>query len=175
MRVYLASTPAALRGILGGAMIPAGRGWAVTPSLRAAAADGGTAGTADVEELEYLAMLLAADGSVDRLRAEQGSGDDLSRRVVLAVDVDEPLVRADAEESAEPGSVSLTGAAPLLHLAAAHIDDDDTAALLMSLLADPDVDAAACAVRLEGRGLLWYAVQELAALLSPSGDAPAAD
>jgi len=175
VRVYLASTPAALRGILGGAMIPAGRGWAVTPSLRAAAADGGTAGTADVEELEYLAMLLAADGSVDRLRAEQGSGDDLSRRVVLAVDVDEPLVRADAEESAEPGSVSLTGAAPLLHLAAAHIDDDDTAALLMSLLADPDVDAAACAVRLEGRGLLWYAVQELAALLSPSGDAPAAD
>lgn len=173
MRVYLASTPAALRGILGAAMIPAGRGWAVTPSLRAAAADGGTAGTADVEELEYLAMLLAADGSVDRLRAEQGSGDDLSRRVVLAVDVDEPLVRADAGESAEPGSVS--GAAPLLNLAAAHIDDDDTAALLTSLLADPDVDAAACAVRLEGRGLLWYAVQELAALLSPSGDAPAAD
>jgi len=173
VRVYLASTPAALRGILVAAMIPAGRGWAVTPSLRAAAADGGTAGTADGEELEYLAMLLAADGSVVRLRAEQG-GDDLSRRVVLAVDVDEPLVLADAEESAEPGSVSLTGAAPLLHLAAAHIDDDDTAALLTSLLADPDADAAACAVRLEGRGLLWYAVQELAALLSPSGDAPAA-
>lgn len=173
MRVYLASTPAALRGILGAAMIPAGSGWAVTPSLRAAAADGGTAGTADGEELEYLAMLLAADGSVVRLLAEQG-GDDLSRRVVLAVDVDEPLVRADAGESAEPGSVSLTGAAPLLNLAAAHIDDDETAELLTSLLADPDVDAAACAVRLEGRGLLWYAVQELAGLLSPSGDAPAA-
>jgi hypothetical protein len=127
MRVYVPADVAAVRTLVSAGTLPGSVAHAVTDALRAAFPH------ADEEELEYRALLEAADDSADRT----GGG----RRVVLAVDVAPAAVGGRVEGSAT--AVRLTGDVPVAGVAAAHVDETDAG--------DPDE-----------RDLLWYAPQELA-------------
>lgn len=155
MRIYVPATPSLVRDLVSrGELGPAPLvGHAVTPALRA-----GLPGFSE-DELEYAAMLAAAQDSVGLLDAE-----DPARRVVVAVD-------ADADPEAVPGGgttvVTVTGALPLRAVAAVHVDSPD---------AESDVAAARSAWPAAEQGdphallvveacldheLGWYATQEI--------------
>ncbi|NGO68994.1 DUF6912 family protein [Streptomyces boncukensis] len=171
MRVYVPLTLSALRqahraGELGPGPLDA---YAVTPGLRewyvSDASD-------EDEELEYAALGRAARASLRLLAADP---DAVPRRVVLAAEVPGGQVAADpdgtlVEEAV--GRVRIAGAVPLAKAAAAHVDAED---------AEADVRAAAGALDAAARGdgdarftvdgaddheLLWYATQEIPALLA---------
>lgn len=159
MRVYLATTLTALPGILeAGEIAPAPRGgYAVTPSLRESYASG------DEEELEYIAMLMAARESLRLLAADK---DAPRRRVVFAADVPDADVTAVPCDD-EPAAVTIGTAIPLKRVASGHIDGaeaeaDVAAAAEASPAADAGVDDAQFAVDgADGHELAWYATQEL--------------
>ena len=161
MRVYLPSTLTALRGVVTAGQVGSAplAARAVTPALR------GEHAGADEEELEYAAMSEAARDSVRLLAADAAAP---PRRVVLAADVPEGAV--------EPGpgtaGVRVTAVVPLARVGAVHVDD---------AAAEADVRAAVAAVRTrhdgagddtsameaaEGHELLWFATQEVPALLA---------
>lgn len=148
MRVYLPATMAAVTsalaaGEVGPAPLPA---VAVTPSLRAAYPG------SDDEELEYAAFTEAARRSLRLL----GPGTARPRRVVLAADVAVAAVAPSADQS--PGAVVVAAPVPLARVVSAHVDDE---------VAEDPVGAAVRAGldEVEGHELLWYAVQELPALV----------
>ncbi|MCL2581620.1 MAG: hypothetical protein FWE35_04100 [Streptosporangiales bacterium] len=159
MRVYLATTLTALPGILqAGEIAPAPlNGYAPTPSLRESYASG------DEEELEYVAMLMAARESLRLLAADKGTP---RRRVVLAADVPDDDVTAVPYDD-EPAAVTISAAIPLKKVAAGHIDDaeaepDVAAAAEASAAADAGVEDAQFTVdSADGHELAWYATQEL--------------
>jgi hypothetical protein len=158
VRVYLPSTLTALRTLLDTRSLgdPPLPGYAVTPALREWYAEG------DEEELEYVALSLAAGASVRLLDADQ---DAVRRRVVVVAEVSAvdpaPHVDRSAVKVLEPVTWEL--------VQAVHVDDP---------AAIPDVTAAADAVieadlgsedalfQLEvGHELQWYATQEIGPLL----------
>ncbi len=163
MRVYLPATLPALASALAAAEIgPAPmQAFTVTPALREWYAQ------ADLEELEYAALMHAARASLWRLLADP---DAPRRRVVLAADVPEEQVGrggGSVDGFDEPTRVVLSAAVPLARVVSGHIDD---------LLAVPDVSAAVAALGgaeagdddaqflvdgAEGHELMWYATQEL--------------
>lgn len=173
MRVYVPLTLSVLASVnerreVGPAPLAA---YAVTPALRERRA------TDDMEELEYEALGRAAHASLRLLAAERPREPAESRRVVVAVDVDEDWVTGDPEGEVAPdsvGAVRLGRPVPLSKVAAFHVDDTD---------ATGDVHAACVALASAGGGdggggearkavdeaddheLLWYATQELAYLL----------
>lgn len=163
MRVYLPTTLTALPGILeAGEIAPAPlNGYAATPSLRESYASG------DEEELEYVAMLMAARESLRLLAADKAAP---RRRVVLAADVPDDDVTAIAYDD-EPAAVVISSAIPLAKVASGHVDDteaedDVTAAAEASAAADAGVDDAQFTVDgADGHELAWYATQELRHLL----------
>ena len=115
MRVYLPSTLPAVAGLLltgeiGSAPV---RGYAVTPALREWYSSG------DIEELEYVAMMHAARESLRLLAADPNAP---RRRVVLAVDVADDQVTANAGFD-EPALVQITGPVPVRDVKAGHVDD----------------------------------------------------
>ena len=163
MRVYLPSTLTALRGVVTAGQVGSAplAARAVTPALR------GEHAGADEEELEYAAMSEAARDSVRLLAADAAAP---PRRVVLAADVPDGVVEP------RPGSgvagVRVTAVVPLARVGAVHVDD---------AAAEADVRAAVAAVRTrrdgagddtsameaaEGHELLWFATQEVPALLA---------
>ena len=162
MRVYLPSTLTELRslldaGVLGSAPLPA---YAVTPELREWYAEG------DQEELEYVALTLAARASVRLLDADP---DAVRRRVVVVADVPDALVKAVPH--VDRAAVKVDDDVALRKVQAVHVDDPD---------AIPDVTVAADAVveadlgseeagfrveQAEGHELQWYASQEIGPLL----------
>lgn len=164
MRVYLPATLPDLRALLetGAFGSPPVPGYAVTPDLREWYAEGGQ------EELEYVAMTLAARASVrllDRLLVERP--DAPARRVVVVAEVPvaEPVPQVDR------AAVQVPDAVPLRLVHAVHVD---------APTAEPDVRAAAEAVvaadlgsedaaftleQADGHELQWYATQEIGALL----------
>lgn len=172
MRVYLATTLAALPGILkAGELAPAPlHCYAVTPALREAYASG------DEEELEYVAMIAAARESLRLLAADKSAP---RRRAVLAADVPD----ADATPIAydeEPAAVVVRAGIPLSKVVSGHVDDaaaetDVAAAAAASAAADAGVEDAQFTVDgAEGHELGWYATQELQHLserIAPSPDA----
>jgi hypothetical protein len=135
---------------------------AVTAALREWYAEG------DDEELEYVAFTRAAQGALRLLRRDPAAP---RRRVVISADVPAGTVLRD---EAELGSslVTLTSPVRLGAVAAIHLDGSaaagDVAAAAdvveEALAGDPDaqftVDSA------EDHELEWYAVSELAALLT---------
>jgi hypothetical protein len=163
MRVYLPATLPALAGILraaesGPAPVLA---YAVTPALREWYA------SADLEELEYAALMHAARASLRLLRADPGAP---LRRVVLAADVpDEQAGRGGGFDGGfdEPTLVLLSVPVPLARVASGHVDDvaavaDIGAAVQALAAADAgDDDAQFLVDGAEGHELLWYATQEL--------------
>jgi hypothetical protein len=167
MRVYIPTTLPGLAeaheaGVLGPAPIDA---YAVTPGLREWYLSD------DIEALEYAALVRAAQASLRKLAAEPKAA---RRRVVVAVDVPEGAALADPDRGLDPstlGEVRLAEAIPLDRAAAVHVDADD---------AEADIAAAADAVGAADTGdddarftvdgaedheLLWYATQEIPALL----------
>jgi hypothetical protein len=155
-RVYLPATLPLLRQWLAAAEIPAATtGFAVTAGLRA------WYGEADDEELEHAATARAARASLRLL----GDGSE-ARRVVVAVDADDPTVRDDLDE----GAVVLGAALPWSRVRAGLVDDSADAEVVAAAVAAVDaadlgdLDADLVVGEAEDRDLLWYATQELADL-----------
>ncbi len=167
MRVYLPATTTALRTLVDRGTLPGPHtAFAVTPQLRQfyALSDA----DADVEELEYAALLAAARASlrlvdVDPLAAR--------RRVVLAADVADAAVTPVDDADTDAGAVRVTGDLALADVASAHIDgaeaeDDVRAAVAVVLEADLGSDEAQFVVdQAEGHELAWYATQEIGTAL----------
>jgi hypothetical protein len=163
MRVYLPATLPALAGVLRAAEIgPAPvLAYTVTPALREWYA------SADLEELEYAALMHAARASLRLLRADPEAP---RRRVVLAADVpDDQAGRGGGFDGGfdEPTLVLLSAPVPLARVASGHVDDlaamADIAAAVQALAAADagDDDAQFLVDGAEGHELLWYATQEL--------------
>lgn len=170
MRVYVPTTVNALAqahadGTLGPAPL---RAYAVTPALREWYLSD------DIEELEYAALVRAAQASL-RLLADDPKAP--SRRVVVAADVPDPLVtlQVDAEHTvaAALGAVSLSAPLALAGAASVHADADDAevradvaAAVAAVAAADAgDEDARFTVDGAEDHELLWFAAQEIPGLL----------
>jgi hypothetical protein len=161
VRVYLPGTFRTLRALVdSGELRPPLTAFAVTPELREWYVEG------EAEELEYAAMLEAARGSLRLLDEDPGAP---RRRVVVAADVPDRgvTVRPDLDRAA----VRVTVPVPMRLVAAVHVDGPD---------AEPAVAAAAEAIleadlggedaqflvdEADGHELLWFASQEVAALL----------
>jgi Family of unknown function (DUF6912) len=164
VRVYVPVTLIAVASMLRAGEIPASpvRGYAVTPALREWYSSG------DIEELEYVAMMHAARQSLRLLAANP---DAPRRRVVLAVDMPDHQVMADAGFD-EPGLVEIISPVPIRAVASGLVDDSDAAldlAAAIAALPSADVgdeDAQFIVDGADGHELQWYATQELADLAS---------
>ena len=160
MRVFVPATQTELRELVAsGGLGPSPLlGYAVTGALRESYAEG------DEEELEYVAMTVAARTSLQLLARSE---EDPPRRVVVAVEVDD----AFPCEEHHPAAVEVPNAVPLRQVAAVHADTDE---------AEPDVTAAVAVLRAggprdddeeflldacEGHELAWFATQEIGDLL----------
>lgn len=164
MRVYVPSTLPALAELLRtGELGPAPvHGFAVTPALREWYSSG------DVEELEYVALMHAARGSL-RLLAAQPSVP--PRRVVLAAELTDGLAGGQEIGPDDPALVTIDGTLPLSDVVSAHVDDPSAAGAIgaaVAALAAADAgddDARFVVDGAEGYELLWYATQEIADLV----------
>jgi hypothetical protein len=159
MRVFLPSTlPAVTQALQTGQIGPGpALGFAVTPALREAYANG------DTEELEYAALTEAARASLRMLAADPAAP---PRRVVLAAEIPAEQVRPDPRD-AEPARVLINQIVTVKDLAAAHVDgpeasrDVRSAADALPAADAGDEDAQFTVDGAEGHELAWYATQEL--------------
>jgi hypothetical protein len=168
MRVYVPTTLHGLAAALAaGELGPAPlRAYAVTPALREWYVSD------DIEELEYAALVRAGQSSLRLLAADPEAP---RRRTVVALDVPDKAVLLDTgaeyQDQLSLGQVRLADPVLLAEAAAVHVDAVD---------AEQDVAAAAAAVTAADQGdddarftvdgaedheLLWYATQEIPALL----------
>ncbi|MDP9183902.1 MAG: hypothetical protein M3P04_14145 [Actinomycetota bacterium] len=162
MRVYLPSTFPALRALLDSGEIgdPPLPGYAVTGDLREWYAEG------DLEELEYVAMSLAARASVRLLDADQ---DAVRRRVVVVVEVPDDVVKLVPH--VDRAAVKVTMAVPLREVKAVHVDDTDAVpdvTVAADAVVEADLGSEEAAFRMEqaeGHELAWYATQEIGPLV----------
>ncbi len=167
MRIYLPATTSVLRRLLDdGRLSGPHTAFAVTPRLRESYALSDAA--ADVEELEYAALLAAARASLRLVDVDPTAA---RRRVVLAADVPDSGVEPLADADTDAGAVRVTADVPLADVASAHIDgaeaeEDVRAAVAVVLEADLGSDDAQFVVdQAEGHELAWYATQEIGAVL----------
>jgi hypothetical protein len=165
VRVYLPSTLSELRrllddGVVGEPPLPA---YAVTPALREWYAEG------DLEELEYVAMTLAARASVRLLDADP---DAVRRRVVVVAEVPDEVV--STVPHVDRAAVKVADPVALRLVQAVHVDDpsavpDVTVAADAVIEADLGSEDAAFRVeQADGHELQWYATQEIGPLLELS-------
>jgi hypothetical protein len=167
VRVYLPATlPMLEEWIAAGEATPrdpheGASAYAVTPSLREWYHD------ADLDELEHAATQDASVGSLELLA---GAASAVLRRVVLAVDIDDQLVRPDPQQGR--AAVTLAGPLPVARWASALIDDPGAESVVTAAVAalQPaaagDDDAQFALDTAEAHELGWYAVQELRDLLA---------
>ena len=167
MRVYLPATTTVLRTLVDDGVLPGPHtAFAVTPELRQfydlSDPD------ADVEELEYAALLGAARASLRLIDIDPGAA---RRRVVVAADVPDTTVTSLDDPDTDRGAVRVEGELRLKDVASAHIDgadaeDDVRAAVNVVLEADLGSDDAQFKVdQAEGHELAWYANQEIGTAL----------
>jgi hypothetical protein len=159
MRVYLPLTLHELADVRSSGRLPSppeGRlGHAVTPAVREWYVSG------DTEELEYSALTDAAESSL-RLIALQVDG--APRRVVLAADLADRLVRADGRGRSQ---VRVTGPVELSDVASIHLDEPDAEPAVRAAVAalpaadGGDGDALFLLDEAQACDLLWYDVSEL--------------
>lgn len=163
MRVYLPATTTVLRTLVDEGRLTAPlTAFAVTPQLRAfySLSDA----EADLEELEYAALLAAARASLRLVDLDPFAA---RRRVVIAADVPDSAVVPVQEEDVDAGAVRVVADLRLADVASAHIDgaeaeDDVRAAAAVVLEADLGSDDAQFVVdQAEGHELGWYATQEI--------------
>lgn len=167
MRVYIPTTLSGLAtaheaGVLGPAPLDA---YAVTPGLREWYLSD------DIEELEYVALVRAAQASLRHLAADPKAP---RRRVVVAVDVPDSAAAFDPDRGLDPsmlGAVTLAKEIPLGEAAAVHMDSADAeadiaaAADVVGAADAGDDDARFTVDGAEDHELLWYATQEIPWLL----------
>ena len=167
MRVYLPATMSVLRTLVDeGRLAGPHTAFAVTPRLREffALSDA----EADLEELEYAALLTAARASLRLLDIDPLAP---RRRVVLAADVPDGTVTPMDDPHVERGAVRVNTDVRMQDVASAHIDgkeaeEDVRAAVNVVLEADLGSDDAQFVVdQAEGHELAWYATQEIGAVL----------
>jgi hypothetical protein len=161
MRVFVPVTQTGLRELVtSGGLGPSPLvGFAVTGALRESYAEG------DEEELEYVAMTVAARSSL-KLLAQ--SDEDPPRRVVVALEADDtrPLEEYDA------AAVEVARAVPMRQVVAVHADTgeaepDVSAAVEMLRAGGPhDTDEEFLLDACEGHELAWFATQEIGDLLA---------
>lgn len=166
MRVYVPTTLTGLAAAHISGALDQRAAYAVTPALREWYV------SEDLEELEYAALGRAAQSSL-RLLAADGTAP--RRRVVVAVDVADsavaPFEGDEYQDQSTLGRVVLKAAMPLAKAAAVHVDTDEAgpdvaAAAAVILAADAgDQDAQFTVDGAEDHELLWYATQEIPALL----------
>jgi hypothetical protein len=162
MRVYLPSTFPALRTLLDTGEVgdPPLPGYAVTGELREWYAEG------DLDELEYVAMTLAARASVRLLDADP---DAVRRRAVVVADVPDEAVKLVPH--VDRAAVKVTTAVPLRLVQAVHVDDPGAIAdmtVAADAVVEADLGSQEAVFRLEqadGHELAWYATQEIGPLL----------
>jgi len=148
VRIYL---PATLDE-LDASELPPRRGHAVTAALRAALPD------EDDEGLEFAAQLMAADDSLDLIRASRSAP---RLRLVVSVDVpDDRVATVDDAEDGAPSLVEVVGPLAVADVACVHVDEPGAATDVEAALAGDD-DAEE---RLDDADLLWYDATELAAI-----------
>lgn len=169
MRLYLAATlPLLAEWVAAGAATSAGPAYAVTPALREWYRDG------EIDELEHVAQVAAAGAAVELLAGDLEAP---RRRVVLAVDVDDGLVR---QVPGRPGplapgrrraQVEIAEPVPRSSWAAALVDEPAAAPVVTTAVASVvragigDSDAQFALDEAEAEELCWYAVQEIPYLL----------
>ena len=162
MRVYLPATLPVLRALLESGRVgtPPLPAYAVTPALREWYAEG------DLEELEYVALSLAAQASVRLLDADQ---DAVRRRVVVVADV--PDEQVSAAPQVDRAAVRVASEVPLRLVQCVHVDDPSAVAdvtIAADAVVEADLGSEEAAFRLlqaEGHELQWYATQEIGPLL----------
>jgi hypothetical protein len=158
MRVYLPVTLTMLADAFapGGAReLAPGSAFAVTAGMREWYASG------DTEELEYIALSLAAAASLLLVSADPAAA---RRRVVVAADVDpEAVATTDDGTRASRGRISLTQPIALTRVAAVHVDDESADGAVRTAALDPSDELAA--EEAADHELLWYATQEVDELL----------
>lgn len=170
MRVYVPATlPMLIEAARSGRLPLASTAHAVTPALREWYVQG------DLEELEYAALMEAAEASLRLLAADPAAP---PRRVVVAADVEVALATAspgrDDHADGARSRVLLPGPVELRQVVSLHVDDgvaaDDVAAAIGALdAADAgDEDARFAVESAEGHDLLWYDVAELDQLVGDS-------
>lgn len=165
-RVYVAGTlPQLVRWARDRAVTAAGATHAVTPSLSAYFAQ------ADTEELEYAAMVEAAESSL-RLLAQDPSAP--PRRVVAAVDAALSVAPSGGEHAMS--AVLLPGPVPLRDVVSFHIDEAEAEADVRAATgaigaADAGDEAAQLLVdQAEVHDLLWFDVSELDQLVGAADE-----
>lgn len=163
MRVYVPATTTILRELVEEGRLTAPlTAFAVTDDLRSFYARSDD--EADMEELEYAALLAAARASLRLLDLDPFAG---RRRVVISADVPDEAVTAVEDPDADRGAVRVAAEIPLGHVASAHMDDaeaedDIRAAANFVLEADLGSEDAQFVVdQAEGHELAWYATQEI--------------
>jgi hypothetical protein len=163
VRIYLPATTTVLRTLVEDGVLKGPRtAFAVTPQLRRFYAVSDE--EADLEELEYAALLAAARGSLRLLDVDPLSA---RRRVVVAADVPDATVQPLDGEDTDAGAVRVSADVRLQDVASAHIDGaeaepDVAAAVAVVLEADLGSDDAQFVVdQAEGHELGWYATQEI--------------
>ncbi|SFD96906.1 DUF6912 family protein [Blastococcus tunisiensis] len=167
MRVYLPATTTVLRTLVEEGALPGPHtAFAVTSELRRfyelSDAD------ADLEELEYAALLGAARASLRLIDIDPAAA---RRRVVLAADVPDGAVRAIEDPDTDRGAARVEADIRVQDVASAHIDgadaeDDVRAAVNVVLEADLGSEEAQFVVdQAEGHELAWYARQEMGSAL----------
>ncbi|MFI6156675.1 DUF6912 family protein [Kitasatospora sp. NPDC051170] len=168
MRVYVPTTLNGLAAAHQGGALDESAAYAVTPALREWYVSD------DLEELEYAALNRAAQSSLRLLAAD---ADAPRRRVVVALDVADSAVRPfpgdEYQDQASLGRVVLAGPVKLAKAASVHADVADaevladvTAAVAAVAAADAgDQDAQFTVDGAEDHDLLWFATQEIPALL----------
>jgi hypothetical protein len=115
----------------------------------------------DTEELEYTAMIDAAESS---LRLLAGEPDAPRRRVVMALDVPEALIAPGGDQRS---SVRLSGPVALSKVVSVHIDEVESEPIIgaavgaLAAAAEGDDDARFQLDEAEACDLLWYDVSEI--------------
>ncbi|MBC7679399.1 MAG: hypothetical protein H7233_10480 [Pseudorhodobacter sp.] len=162
MRVYLPLTLVGLRALLdtgaaGGAPLPA---YAVTGALREWYAHG------DDEELEYVALSLAAAASVRLIDADP---DAPRRRVVVVAEVPDGCVTPVPH--VDRAAVKVADDVALSRVQSVHVDDPSAVADVTAAadaVVEADLGSEDALFRVEqaaGHELQWYAAQEIGPLL----------
>ena len=167
MRVYLPATTSVLRTLVDEGALPGPHTvFAVTPQLREFYERSDA--EADVEELEYAALLGAARASLRLIDVDPTAA---RRRVVVAADVPDAAVRPIDDVDTDRGAARVVADIRVRDVASAHIDgaeaeDDVRAAVNVVLEADLGSEDSQFVVdQAEGHELAWYATQEIGPLL----------
>jgi len=169
MRVYVPTTLNGLAAAHPGGVLDQSVAYAVTPALREWYVSD------DLEELEYAALNRAAQASLRLLADDQAAP---RRRVVVAVEVADsavaPFAGDEYQDQGSLGRVVLKGPLPLAKAAAVHADVEDAdvtgeiaaAAEAIAAADKGDSDAQFTVDGAEDHELLWFATQEIPALLA---------